>query len=81
MLIAAFVLPLPLVAQDEAPGEGGAAPPVNPPPETAAPANPAPADREPADAAEGRRTTDEVDEFVPTEEAPPDEQVVFLVDI
>ena len=75
MVLAGLVWPVSLPAQDEAPAASEAAPPAEPAADT-----PTAAEREAAGAAESRRAGTE-DEIVLTEEAEPDKQVIFLVDI
>lgn len=84
LLIAAHGFPLPLAAQDESPAEASAPPAETSAPEApaadAASDDPASAAEEPRGAAEARRAAAEAeDDFVPTEEVPPDEEVVFPV--
>jgi hypothetical protein len=74
LLIGGLLLSSPLVAQDEAPVESAAEAPAP------APASAAESAAETAGAAAARAETDD-DDFVPSEEIPPDEQVVFPVDI
>jgi hypothetical protein len=80
--IAALALSMPLAAQDEAPAEA-AAPPADAPPAEAPPVATPPAETppvEPAGAAEARRAaTAEDNDFVPTQDIEPDEEVIFPV--
>ena len=73
LLFGGLLLSSPLVAQDEAPVESAA--------EAPAPASAEESAAENAGAAAARAETDDDDDFVPSEEIPPDEQVVFPVDI
>lgn len=84
LLIAASGLSLPLAAQDEAPADASAPPAETPapasPPADAPAGDPASAAEEPQGASEARRAAAQAqDDFVPTEEVPPDEEVVFPV--
>ena len=73
LLVGGLLLSSPLVAQDEVPVESAA--------ESPAPASEAESAAAAAGAAAARAETDDEDDFVPSEEIPPDEQVVFPVDI
>jgi len=84
LLIAALGFALPLAAQDEAPVESPApaaeTPAAEAPPAAPPPADAEPEEQEPEGASESRRAAAEAeDDFVPTEEVPPDEEVVFPV--
>lgn len=78
LLIAALALALPLAAQDEAPTEAAE--------ESADEPAPSPPDAEededgPAGAADSRAAADNAfEDFVPSEEVAPDEEVIFPVD-
>ena len=73
LLFGGLLLSSPLVAQDEAPVESAA--------EAPDPASAEESAAENAGAAAARAETDDEDDFVPSEEIPPDEQVEFPVDI
>jgi hypothetical protein len=84
LLIAALGVSLPLAAQDEAPADADAPPAASPgaeaPPADTSPDEDRAEGQEPRGASDARRAAAETeDDFVPTEEVPPDEEVVFPV--